>query len=767
MKNRISCGKAAIALLVLAATSPRASAQAQRGIESRIDSVLALMTLEEKVGEMTQLTIQVVGSTRGTPDTVQQIDSVKLDNALLNHHVGSLLNVWDVALTPERWRDLLTTVQRVAARKRVPIPVIYGIDAVHGFNYMTKGTIFPHNIAMAATWNPSLVRREHQITAYETRAAGIPWNFAPVLDIGRQPLWSRFFETYGEDVHLATVLGREAVLAEQRDPRPALDSLFPAIPRRALDGDVFVAASGKHFLGYSGPVSGKDRTTALIPDRQLREYYLPTFRAAIDAGLRTIMVNSSDINGVPVHASHEILTDLLRNELRFDGIVVSNWADVDRLYSVHRVASSPKDAVRQAVLAGVDMCMVPTDLSFYDLLIPLVREGAVPMTRIDEAVRRILRVKYQLGLFANPWPDSARLARVGSAPFQAASRAAAEESITLLKNDRALLPLPKTARVLVTGPGATSLVAQFGSWSYTWQGTTTAMYPRDVKNLFDALRDKVGLQRVTYVRGTDFNSEIDIADAVAAARTADVAIVALAEWPVVEKPGDIEDLAFPAAQLRLARAIEATGIPVVLTIFHQHPRIVREVVDGARAVVTAYETGPFGGEALASVLFGDVNPSGHLPFSWPRTSGSIVHYDRPAPEDATTTGSEGGYNPEWAFGHGLSFTTFTYSNLRPTNPVAGVSDTVTVSVDVTNVGAVAGKEVVQLYVRDLYASVDPPVRRLRDFDKIALAPGERRTVTFRLPIQRLAFIGRDNRPVVEPGDFDVMVGGLRTRLVVK
>jgi len=765
MKNRIS--KAAVALALLAASSSPASTQSPRSVESRVDSVLALMTLEEKVGEMTQLTIGTVGSTRGTPETVQQIDSVKLDDALLNHHVGSLLNVWDVALSPDQWRDLLITVQRVAARKRVPVPVIYGIDAVHGFNYMTKGTIFPHNIAMAATWNPGLVRREHQITAYETRAAGIPWNFAPVLDIGRQPLWSRFFETYGEDVHLATVLGREAVLAEQKDPRPSLDSLFPALPRRATDGDVFVAATGKHFLGYSGPVSGKDRTTALIPERQLREYYLPTFRAAIDAGLRTIMVNSSDINGVPVHASHEILTDLLRNELHFDGIVVSDWADIDRLYSVHRVASSPKDAVRQAVLAGVDMSMVPTDLSFYDLLIPLVREGAVPMTRIDEAVRRILRVKYQLGLFTNPWPDSARLARAGSQPFQAASRAAAEESITLLRNDRALLPLAKTARVLITGPGATSLVAQFGSWSYTWQGTNTGMYPRDVKSLFDALRDKVGPQRITYVRGADFDSEIDIADAVAAARIADVAIVALAEWPVVEKPGDIEDLAFPAAQIRLARAIEATGIPVVLTIFHQHPRIVREIVDGARAIVTGYQTGPFGGEALASVLFGDVNPSGKLPFSWPRTTGTIVHYDRPAPEDATTTGSEGGYNPEWAFGHGLSFTSFAYSNLRASSATAGVSDTVTISVDVADVGPLAGKEVVQLYVRDLYASVDPPVKRLRDFEKIALAPGERRRVTFRLPIQRLAFIGRDNRPIVEPGDFDVMVGGLRTRLVVK
>ena len=759
MKNRI---KAAIALAMLSATSLPAHAQMQRAVlESRIDSLLARMTLEEKVGEMTQLTSMMVSSTRGTPDTLQQLDSVKLDDALLNHHVGSLLNVWDVALTPERWRDFLTTVQRVAARKRVPIPVIYGIDAVHGFNYMTKGTIFPQNIAMAATWNPGLVRREHQITAYETRAVGIPWNFAPVLDLGRQPLWSRFFETYGEDVHLATVLGREAVLGEQQDPRPTLDSLFPALPRPAITpgGVVFVAATGKHFLGYSAPLSGKDRTTALIPDRQLREYYLPTFRAAIQAGLRTIMVNSSDINGVPVHASHEILTDLLRNELGFDGIVVSDWADVDRLYSVHRVASSPKDAVRQAVLAGVDMCMVPTDYSFYDLLIPLVREGAVPMTRIDEAVRRILRVKYQLGLFANPWPDSARLTRIGSAPFQAASRAAAEESITLLKNERALLPLSKTARVLVTGPGAASLVAQFGSWTYTWQGTTTAMYPRDVKTLLDALRDKVGPQRVTYVRGADFNSEIDMADAVAAARTADVAIVSLAEWPVVEKPGDIEDLTFPSAQLRLARAIEATGTPVVLTIFNQHPRIVREAVDGARAVVTAYETGPFGGEALASVLFGDVNPSGKLPFTWPRISGTIVHYDRPSPEDATTSGSEGGYNPEWAFGHGMSFTSFAYSNLRPTNAVAGMSDTVTVSVDVTNVGAVAGKEVVQLYVRDLYASVDPPVKRLRDFEKISSPPGGRRPLSLPPPPPGGGLLGGPKPPLWKGPPPSMLWGG--------
>lgn len=728
------------------------------------------MTLEEKVGEMTQLTIEAVSRTRGSADTLQRLDTAKLENALVRRNVGSLLNVWDVALTPAQWRELTTTVQRVAARKRVPIPVIYGIDAVHGFHYMVGGTVFPQNIAMAATWNPALVRREHEITAYETRASGIPWNFAPVLDLGRQPLWSRFFETFGEDVYLASVLGREAVLGEQRDPRPTLDALFPDQPLRPRTmpaGEVFVAATGKSFLGYGAPLSGKDRTTALIPERQLREYYLPTFRAAIEAGLRTVMVNSSDINGVPVHASYEILTDLLRKELKFDGIAVSDWEDIQRLHTVHHTASSPKEAVRQAIMAGVDMSMVPYDYDFSDSLLALVHEGKVPMKRIDESVRRILRVKLQLGLFENPWPDSVRLARAGSAPFQSASRAAAEEAITLLKNERGLLPLSRTAHVLMTGPGATSLPAQFGSWSYTWQGTDTAMYPRNVKTLLDAVRDLAGPARVTYLRGSGFDNEIDVAAAVAAARKADVAIVALAEWPGVEKVGDIDELGMPPAQLRLARAIEASGTPVVLTLFHNRPRVVREAVDSARAILTAYETGPFGGVALAAVLFGDVNPSGRLPFSWPRYAGDIVPYDHALPEQMSSSGPDGGYNPEWAFGHGLSYTTFAYANLRVVRDTVRASDTVGVSVDVSNTGARAGKEVVQLYVRDRYASVNPPVRRLRDFDKIALAPGERRTITFRLPAQRLAFIGVHNRPVVEPGDFDVMIGGLTGHLVVR
>jgi beta-glucosidase len=748
-----------VAALALVAARA-AGAQAERRIDARVDSVLRSMTLEEKVGQMTQLTIETVARTHGTASVDQALDSAKLEDVLVHHQVGSLLNVYDVALTPAQWQSVITTVQRFAARTRLRIPVIYGIDAVHGEHYMRGATVFPQNIAMAATWDPALVRREHQITAYETRASGITWNFAPVLDLGRQPLWSRFFETYGEDVHLATVMGTAAVLGEQRDPRPSLDSLLPAKGRRRSTvptSAVFVAATGKHFLGYSMPMSGTDRTTAWIPDRELREYYLPTFETAIDSGLRTVMINSSDINGVPVHASHEILTDLLRGELHFTGVAVSDWGDVTRLSTVHHVAPTEMDAVRMAVMAGVDMNMVPQDLRFYDELVALVRQGAVPESRIDESVRRILTLKFELGLFDDAAPDPAMLANTGAPAFQAASRRAAEEAVTLLKNDGGMLPLSKSASIVVTGPGATSLPAQYGSWSYTWQGTDTAVYPRDVHTLLDAIRARGA--RVQYVP--------EMAAAVEAARHADVAIVCLGEPASVEKPGDIDDLTMPAAQLALARAIEATGTPVVLTVFQGRPRIIRPAVDSARAIVTGYELGPWGGEAVAGVLFGDVNPSGKLPFTWPRTTGKIAPYDHALSTEVGANDSVGGFHPEWPFGYGLSYTTFGYGDLKLDRTDAARGDTVRVTVTVTNSGPRVGAEVVQLYVRELYASVAPPVKRLRGFERVTLKPGERRTVTFALPVRDLAFIGRDDKPVIEPGAYDVMVGGLTERLTIK
>ena len=679
-----------------------------------VDGLLKRMSLEEKVGQMTQLTIEAVSSVHGTASVPQQLDSAKLDDAVLAHHVGSLLNVWDVALTPEQWRQVIGAVQRVAARSRLKIPILYGIDAVHGHHYMVGATVFPQNLAMAATWDTALVRQEHEITGYETRASGIFWNFAPVLDVGRQPLWSRFFETFGEDPYLVSTLGVAAVKAEQK----------------------YVAATGKHFLGYSDPLTGKDRTTAWIPDRQLREYFIPPFAAAMQAGLQTVMVNSGDINGVPVHASHEILTDLLRKELHFRGVAVSDWEDIIRLNTVHHVAPTPKDAVRMAVMAGIDMSMVPENVSFYDDLLALVHEGAIPVSRIDESVRRILKLKYELGLFKNAAPDTAMLKQVGSEASLAVSRQAAEEAVTLLKNAGGLLPLAKTARVLVTGPGATSLVDQYGSWTFTWQGTDTAMYPKNVPTLLDAIRERA--PNATYVPGMA---------AVDAARRVDVAIVCLAESPAVEKPGDIDDLTMPDDQLELARAIEATGTPVVLTLFHQRPRIIRKAVDSARAIVTGYQTGPFGGEAVAGVLFGDVNPSGRLPFTWPSATGALVHYDHAYSEEMPPIG----YHPEWDFGHGLSYTTFTYSDLSAT-----VRDSLRVSVTAANTGARAGGEVVQLYLRQLYSRVAaPPVRKLKAFQRISLGPGEKRTVTFVIP-----------KPV-ESGPYDALVGSLTARFTIK
>ncbi len=690
-----------------------------------VERLLQRMTIEEKVGQMTQLTIEAVSSVHGTASVEQQLDSAKLADAILAHHVGSLLNVWDVALSPQKWQAVIGAVQRAASRTRLKIPIIYGIDAVHGHHYMVGATVFPQNIAMAATWDTALVRQEHEITGYETRASGIFWNFAPVLDVARQPLWSRFFETFGEDPYLVSTIGATAIRAEQR----------------------YVAATGKHFLGYSDPLSGKDRTTAWIPDRELREYFVPPFAAAIHAGLETVMINSGDINGVPVHASHEILTDLLRRDLGFTGVAVSDWEDIIRLNTVHHVAPTPKDAVRMAVMAGIDMSMVPENVSFYDDLLALVKEGSIPVSRIDESVRRILKLKYALGLFKNAGPDTAMLAQVGSAQSLAVSRQAAEEAVTLLKNQGGMLPLAKTARVLVTGPGATSLVDQYGSWTFTWQGTDTAMYPKNVATLLDAIRKRA--PNATYVAG---------AAAVDAARNADVAIVCLAEPPAVEKPGDIDDLTMPEDQLQLAKAIEATGTPVVLTIFHQRPRIVRAIVDSARAIVTGYQPGPFGGEALAGVLFGDVNPSGRLPFTWPRATGALVHYDHAFAEEALPAG----YNPEWEFGYGLSYTTFAYSDLTVT-----AGDTIRVSVTVTNTGQRPGVDVVELYTRELYASIAPPVKKLREFRRVALGAGEKQTLTWMFPKSRLAFIGRDNKPRVEPGPYDALVGSLSARFTVR
>ncbi len=721
------------------------------GLDARVNGLLARMTLEEKVGEMTQLTLQAVSATAASDTSVHTLDRAALETALLDYHVGSILNVWDMAFTVDHWHEVISTIQDVARRRRLPIPVLYGIDAVHGHNYLQGGTLFPQNIAMAATWNPDLVRRANEITAYEVRASGIPWNLSPVLDIGRQPLWSRFFETFGEDPHLASVMGVAAV---------------EGLQGHDIGDPVRVAGTAKHFLGYSIPRTGKDRTTAWIPERRLREEVLPSFAAAIAAGIRTIMVNSGDINGVPVHADRRMLVDLLRTELGFEGVVVSDWEDIIKLHTVHRVAASPREAVAIAVMAGVDMSMVPLQLDFADHLVELVREGVVPESRIDEAVARILDLKYDLGLFDGADPDRSLADGIGSEEFHAVSRRAAEEAITLVKNDAGLLPLARDARILVTGPGATSAAALHGSWTYTWQGTPESVYPAEVVSLLEAMRTEFGAHRVTWVPGAEFHASPNTGAAVRAAADADVAVVVLAEEPSTEKPGDIHDLALSAAQRDLALQIAATGTPVVLVLLANRPRVIRDVAEVAGAVLLGYQPGPHGGEAVANILSGDVNPSGRLPFTYPRHTGDLVTDDHRHSERLDNDNGWTAFRPQWPFGHGLSYTTFTYDDLRVLQPDLGMTDTLRASVDVTNAGLRPGKEVVHLFVSDLYASVAPPVRRLRAFTKIDLAPGERRTVTFAVPVSDLAFVGLDGTWVVEPGDFVAAVGDQRSPFVV-
>ena len=718
-----------------------------------VDDLLGQMTIEEKVGQMTQLTLDVVSAVQQTDSTELALDSTKLREALLDYHVGSILNVYLQAPPLEVWQQTIAEIQDVAINEtRLGIPVIYGIDAVHGHNYLLGGTVFPQNIGMAATWNPGLVRQANEITALEMRASGIPWNFSPVLDIGRQPLWSRFFETFGEDVHLTTQLGLAAVEGLQGED---------------TGGSARVAACLKHYLGYSLPLSGRDRTPAWIPERMLREIVLPPFAEAVEAGAATVMINSGEINGVPVHASREILTDLLRDELGFEGVAVSDWEDIIKLHTVHKVAESPKEAVRIAVEAGVDMSMVPYNYSFATHLIELVEEGTIPETRIDQSVRRILRLKHDVGLFDRPGHSPDLADKVATEASLAVSREAAAQSITLLKNDDDILPLTGDKRIFVTGYGAASLPALHGSWTYTWQGTDEDAYPTGLATVVDVLVDSLGIERVTYVPGTSATADIDIGAAVEEAFRADVAVVVLAEYPTTEKPGDIQELELPQIQRELVRKIAATGTPIVLVLAQNRPRIIRDIEPLASAFLLTYQPGPYGPQAIVDILLGHVNPSGRLPFTYPRYSGSIVPYDHKNAETLGPTDNEPGFDPQWEFGSGLSFTTFEYSNLAMTSDSLSASGKLEFAVDVANTGSRDGMEVIQVYVRDDYASVTPPVRRLRAFRKVSLAAGSTETVAFSIPVADLSFVGRDNRAVVEPGTFELQVGSERKPFVVE
>ena len=732
-----------------ATASPPDEGSKSPGTDRRVLELLQKMTIEEKVGQMTEVTIDVVSKGPDGRTEPHELDEAKLQEALLKYHIGSIINVGPSAYTLDHWRDVITKIQDVAIGKtRMKIPVLYGIDAIHGASYTRGATLFPQPIAMAATWNAEFARREGEITAMEVRASGIPWNFYPVLDIGRQPLWPRLWETFGEDVCLASEMGRQYIAGLQGSDYGAPDK---------------VAACLKHYAGYSFPLSGKDRTAAWIGERMMREYFLPTFEAGVAAGAPTVMVNSGEVDGIPGHSNYHLLTEILRGEMKFKGFVVSDWEDIKRLQTRDRVADSPKEAVRMAVMAGVDMSMVPMDYSFYALLLECVKEGSVPVARIDEAVGRILTVKFDMGLFDRPYPDPAMKKNFATPAFTQANLDAARECITLLKNEKNTLPLTRKSKILVTGPTATSLAAMNGGWTITWQGDAESLYPANKNTVLRALEAKLGKDRVTHLPGATFNAALDIGAAVEAAKKADVVIACLGEKPYCETPGNIDDLTLDAAQLALADALIKTGKPVVLVMIEGRPRIMRTIADGAAAILMAYLPGMEGGDAIADILSGDVNPSGKLPVTYPKYPNALVAYDvKPA-----DLGDVNRFDPQFTFGEGLSYTTFSYGDLTLDREVAGLPDTVTASVTVRNTGTLPGKEVVQMYVRDDVGSVSRPLRQLKAFTKIQLAPGEERRVRFALTARDLSFIGRDNTRIVEPGTFTVMIGKSAKQFTLK
>jgi beta-glucosidase len=717
-----------------------------------IEQIIAKMSIEEKVGQMTQINLDVIseGEVFNLAEP-HRLDPKKLDEAINKYFVGSVLNVGGHTYTREHWQEIITAIQTKATTEGNKIPIIYGIDAIHGVNYTVDATLFPQQIAQAATWNPELVKRGAEITAYECRASGIPWNFSPVLDLGRHPLWSRFFESYGEDVYLAKQMTQAAITGYQGSD--------------ASDKEK-VAACMKHFLGYSMPLSGKDRTPAWIPERQLREYFLPTFEKAIENGALTVMINSGELNGIPVHADHNVLTKLLRDELGFKGLAITDWEDIIKLYRDHKVAADMRDAVKIAVMAGIDMSMTPNDYSFNEALIDLVKKGEVPESRLDEACRRILWVKKQVGLLDNPMPDFAYYTKFASQEHKDAALVTALESITLLKNEENILPLRKDANILVCGPAANSLNILNGAWTHTWQGVDEKYNTKGANTIFQALSNQ-STGRVDYALGAELEKDADLANTIAKAKKADYLVVCIGEIPSTEKPGDIEDLNLPASQQKLVKELSALGKPIILVMVLNRPLIVREIEPLSKAIVNCYLPGDFGGDALANILYGNVNPSGKLPFTYPRHTGSLVSYDHKHTEKLDKDFKHNAFNPQWEFGHGLSYSNFSYSNLKLNKSIFENAESIEISVDVTNTKNIEGKEVVQIFISDEIASITPSVKRLRAFKKVNIKPNTTETIAFKIPLHELAFVGKDNSWITESGNFLLFVGDLKAEFSLK
>jgi beta-glucosidase len=719
-------------------------------IDQKVEDILSQMTLPEKAGQMTNISLMALakGEFWDRRDTVE-LDTSKLRELLINYHVGSVQNLGTYPFDTSEWRKVISEVHKYNSdNSRLNIPVLYGIDAVHGANYTAGSTLLPHQLALAATWNPDLAKTAGEITSYEIKASGIPWNYAPVLDVSKQPFWGRIFETFGEDTYLATQMGNAFIEGSQGNDISDFNSSAVCL---------------KHFLGYGQPYNGKDRSPTYLPERMLRQYYLPPFEAAIKQGALTVMLNSGSVNGIPSHADKQLITDILKGELKFEGFTISDWEDVVNLVKTHQVAKNEKEAVKLSVNAGLDMCMEPYDASFAAFLIELVNEGSVSIERVDDAVRRILKVKMKLGLFDKTMENADLYKDFGSKYFANKSLKAAEESITLLKNSNSILPLNKNIKVLVTGVGANSINYLNGAWSRTWGGESTEFNDLDKKTVLQAIQEKIGTANVIYKEGTDYESDINTNEAVNAATKADVAIVVLGEKPATEKPSDINDLEMPQVQLDLIKKLSTSNTPIILVLLEARPRLINKIEALVDGVLMAYLPGNEGGRAIANIIFGDVNPSGKLPLTYPRYNGSIWSYDHTKSDERDSGFGFDAFNPQYEFGFGLSYTTFKYENFNINQDTLLGSDSLKISVEITNTGKLPGKEVVQLFLTDMVASITPAVKQLKRFKKVNLNSSEKKIVEFYISKNDLSFVDQNNNWVSEEGDFQISIDTLSSK----
>ena len=723
-------------------------------IEAKVDQTLKKLTLEEKVGQMMEIVIDLFGG--NDKNGVFYIDEHKADSIFSHYKVGSILNAPNTcAPTAKQWEKYMAQIQKLSM-KRMGVPCIFGLDQNHGSTYTQGGTLFPQNINVAATFNREIARRSAEATAYETRAVSVPWTYSPTVDLGRDARWPRIWENFGEDCYLSSEMGKAMVYGFQGEDPNHIDQYH-------------IATSMKHFMGYGVPWTGKDRTPAYISPADLREKHFAPFLAGIEAGALSVMVNSASVNGMPMHANKEILTHWLKEQTGWDGVLITDWADVNNLYTREMVAKDKKDALRIAINAGIDMVMEPYSCDACGYIIELVNEGKIPMSRIDDACRRVLRMKYRLGLFEHPTQKLKNYPLFGGEQFAQLALEGATESMVLLKNNNNILPLQKGKKILLTGPNANQMRCLDGGWSYTWQGNRTDEFAGKYNTIYEALCNEYGKENIVLNQGVTYNeagkyweeNEPQIAAAVEAAKNVDVVVACIGENSYTETPGNLTDLWLSENQRNLVKALATTGKPIILVLNEGRPRLIADIEPLAQGVVNILIPGNYGGDALAQLLSGKANFSGKMPYTYPKEINSLANYDFKKSEEVGTMEGAYDYNAkitqQWGFGQGLSYTTYQYSNLKVDKATFAHDDVIRVSVEVKNTGKVAGKESVLLFSSDLVASMVPDGRRLRAFDKVALQPGESKTVTFDLKANDLAFVGWDGKWMLEEGDFTLMV----------